>query len=72
MQEIEFKLQGEYVELNHLLKLVGVCDSGGAGKALVAEGVVVVDGHIELRKTYKVRAGSVVALGDVCIVVQAA
>ncbi len=70
MQEIEFELIGEYVELNQLLKLVGVCDSGGAGKALVAEGAVSVDGQVELRKTCKVRAGSVVTLGDVRILVK--
>ena len=67
MQQLEFKLNGEFVELNQLLKLVGVCDSGGAGKALVAEGVVSVDGHMELRKTAKIRAGQVVTLGDVRI-----
>ena len=67
MQQLEFQLKGEYVELNQLLKLVGVCDSGGAGKALVAEGAVSVDGHVELRKTCKIRAGSVVTLGDVRI-----
>lgn len=71
MQQFEFKLNGEFVELNQLLKMVGVCDSGGAGKALVAEGVVSVDGHIELRKTCKIRAGSVVTLGDVRIKVLA-
>ena len=67
MQRLEFQLRGEFVELNQLLKLAGVCGSGGAGKALVAEGVVSVDGHVELRKTAKIRAGSVVTLGDVCI-----
>ena len=71
-QHAEFELNGDYVELNQLLKLVGVCDSGGAGKALVAEGVVSVDGQVELRKTCKVRAGSVVTLGDVRITVVAA
>ena len=69
MQQIEFQLRGEFVELNQLLKLTGVCDSGGAGKALVAEGVVSVDGKVELRKTAKIRAGSVVTLGDVSITV---
>lgn len=64
MQQIEFQLRGEFVELNQLLKLTGVCDSGGAGKALVAEGVVSVDGKVELRKTAKIRAGQVVTLGD--------
>ena len=69
MQQLEFQLKGDHVELNQLLKLAGVCDSGGAGKALVAEGVVSVDGRVELRKTCKVRAGSVVTLGDVRITV---
>ncbi len=55
-----FLLAGEYVELNQLLKLVGLCASGGAGKALVASGAVRVDGRTELRKTCKIRAGQVV------------
>ena len=65
MQTIEFELEGDYVELNMLLKLVGLCDSGGAGKRLVAEGTVSVDGVIEVRKTFKVRAGQVVRFADV-------
>lgn len=68
-QYLEFPLDREFIELNQLLKLSGVCDSGGAGKALVASGEVSVDGEIELRKTRKVRAGSVVTLGDVVITV---
>jgi ribosome-associated protein len=67
MQQLEFSLTGEYVELNNLLKLVGVCDSGGAGKALVASGAVAVDGKQELRKTAKIRGGQVVNVGDVSI-----
>jgi ribosome-associated protein len=69
MQQFEFKLNADFIELNQLLKVVGVCDSGGAGKALVAEGVVLVDGQVELRKTCKIRAGSVVTLDDVRITV---
>ena len=71
MQQIEFQIKGEFVELNQLLKLTGVCDSGGAGKVLVADGAVSVDGQVELRKTCKIRAGSVVTLGDVRITVNA-
>ncbi|MEQ1555671.1 MAG: RNA-binding S4 domain-containing protein [Gallionella sp.] len=67
MQKLEFQLNGEYVELNQLLKMVGLCDSGGAGKALVAEGVVSVDGQVELRKTAKIRAGALVSLDGVTI-----
>lgn len=65
MQTIDFELEGDYVELNMLIKLVGLCDSGGAGKAIVASGAVRVDGTVELRKTCKIRAGQVVGIGDV-------
>ncbi len=71
MQEIEFTLNGEFVELNQLLKLVGLCDSGGAGKQMVASGDVSVDGQQELRKTAKIRAGQVVTCGDARIAVLA-
>ncbi|MDF3981698.1 RNA-binding S4 domain-containing protein [Luteibacter sp. PPL201] len=60
----EFQLEGDYVELNILLKLTGIAGSGGEGKHLVAEGLVKVDGTVERRKTCKVRAGQVVTIGD--------
>jgi len=65
MQQIEFRLNREFVQLNQLLKLTGLADSGGAGKALVAGGGVAVDGSVELRKTCKIRIGQVVTLSDV-------
>ncbi len=52
---MEFKLEGEFIALCDLLKIVGIADSGGRGKTLVAEGQVMVDGKIELRKTAKMR-----------------
>ena len=67
MQNLTFDLTGEFVELNQLLKLSGLCDSGGAGKNMVASGVVKVDGKKELRKTAKIRAGQVVLVGDMRI-----
>lgn len=72
MQQIDFELDRDFVELNQLLKLAGLCDSGGAGKAIVASGAVTVDGAVELRKTCKIHAGQVVALGDARIHVVAA
>lgn len=62
MQRLEFVLDREFIELNQLLKLAGLADSGGAGKALVASGQVRVDGAQELRKTAKIRAGQTVRL----------
>lgn len=70
MQQLTFDLTSEFVEVNQLLKLVGLVDSGGAGKNLVASGVVSVDGKRELRKTAKIRTGQVVTLGDVNITVK--
>lgn len=67
MQTLDFELDRDFVELNQLLKLVGLCDSGGAGKQLVASGVVQVDGATELRKTAKIRAGQQVRVDGVVI-----
>jgi ribosome-associated protein len=69
MAIVRFELQGEYVELNQLLKLVGLCGSGGIGKQIVASGAVSVDGRQELRKTAKIRSGQAVSVDDVTIAV---
>lgn len=70
MQKIVFDLTSEFVEVNQLLKLVGLVDSGGTGKNMVASGVVSVDGKQELRKTAKIRSGQIVSVGDLRITVQ--
>ena len=73
MQTLEVEINTEFIPLNDLLKIAGVVDSGGAGKALVASGVVKVDGVQELRKTNKIRPGmSVDVDGQVLIKVTAA
>jgi ribosome-associated protein len=62
MSRIRFELDRDHVELHHLLKLSGLCESGGAGKHLVASGAVRVDGEVEMRKTRKIRSGQRVAV----------
>jgi len=57
-----FQLQGEFIELNVLLKLLGLAPSGGAAKALVAGGAVTVDGVTEPRIRRKLRPGQLVRL----------
>lgn len=66
-QHIDFELDRDYVELNQLLKLTGLCDSGGQGKQIVASGAVYVDGQQELRKTCKIHAGQLVQVEDIQI-----
>lgn len=60
--DLTFNLTTEYVALCNLLKLVGLADSGGHGKAMVAGGLVQVDGITEFRKTAKIRSGQQVSL----------
>ena len=62
LQLIDFPLRGDHIPLDALLKATGLATSGGAAKALVAEGNVQVDGQTELRKTCKLRLGQVVSL----------
>ena len=59
---LEFQLQGHaFVELDDLLKLTGLCDTGGMAKTAIAEGRVTIDGAVELRRRRKIRAGQTVA-----------
>ena len=72
MQNRKFQLRGEFIELDHLLKIEGVSSSGGEAKMLVAAGKVKVNGAVELRKSCKIRAGQRVETGEVQIDVLAA
>ncbi|HAR46121.1 MAG: RNA-binding protein [Nitrospirae bacterium GWC2_57_13] len=57
----EFKLESEeFIELNNLLKIMGLCDSGGMAKTVIAEGRVTVDSNVELRRRCKIRTGQIV------------
>jgi ribosome-associated protein len=69
MKKLTFQLNHEFIELNKLLKVMGLCESSGFGKVLVASGLVQVDGKTELRKACKIRAGSVITFEDASITV---
>jgi len=57
----EFSLQEhKYIELNKLLKITGLCPSGGMAKQIIAAGEVTLDGHIELRKRCKILSGQTI------------
>lgn len=64
MNDITFALRGDYIPLDALLKATGLAPSGGLAKAWVAQGLVCVDGALELRKTCKIRSGQVVTLAQ--------
>lgn len=57
-----FQLEGHaFVALCDLLKLEGWCESGGAAKTAIEQGLVMVDGMVETRKRCKIVAWQVVA-----------
>lgn len=57
----EFQInQDEYIQLNQLLKLLGLVESGGEANSVIMAGEVSVNGSTELQKRKKLRAGDVV------------
>ncbi len=59
---MEFQLEkNEYIELNRLLKLLGLVESGGQANMFITEGQVKVNGNVEFRKRNKLRKGDVVS-----------
>lgn len=63
--EKSFSLEGRpYVELKNLIKLLQLTNSGGETKHLLAEGIVSVNGEVEMRRGKKLRAGDKVCIYD--------
>ena len=70
MKEISFMLTTEFIELFKLLKVTGLCESGGMAKCAVSQSAVKVDGQIETRKACKIRRGQGVEYDGQRILVQ--
>jgi len=69
-REIPLGTGHDHIDLCDLLKLADLCDSGGAAKHIIADGLVKVDGVVETRKRCKIRSGQIVEYrGDVLKVV---
>jgi ribosome-associated protein len=67
-EPLTFELEGHpHIELCDLLKVTGLAESGGAAKMCIAEGLVRVDGQVELRKRCKIHAGRRVEFGGATI-----
>lgn len=55
-------IRDEVIRLGQLLKFSGLVDSGAEAKAVLADGLVQVNGEREERRGRQLRAGDVVAL----------
>jgi len=64
VQELEFELKTEYIDLLQLLKATDIAMSGGEAKMFVEDELITVNGELELRKRRKLRLGDVVVIDD--------
>ena len=70
MNELSFSLKDEFIELSKLLKVTGLCESGGDAKLAITQSLVRVNDEIETRKGRKIRAGFKVTYNDQTIFVK--
>lgn len=64
MEEIEFTVNGEFIELIGLLKATGIAQTGGHAKMIVEDEEVLRNGELETRKRAKLVAGDVIEVGE--------
>ncbi len=55
-----FNLTSEYIEMNKLMKLLKMVETGGQAKILISQWAVSVNGEQELRLRKKLRKGDVI------------
>ena len=63
-------VKAEPIELCQLLKFAGLADNGGAAKAFISEGRVLLNGVVETQKRKKVMGGDRVSFADETLVVK--
>lgn len=57
-----FTLTSEYIQLNQLLKAMNWCNDGGQANMMIDDGLVKVNGVVELRRRNKITSGTIVEL----------
>jgi ribosome-associated protein len=59
------EIRDEVIRLGQFLKLADLIESGSEAKAVIADGLVEVNGETELRRGRQLRAGDTVTVGGV-------
>ncbi len=60
----ELKINTDFIKLGQLMKLAGFADSGSYAKIFIKEGLVKVNGEIDIRRGRKVYQGDIVSFED--------
>jgi ribosome-associated protein len=64
MNKLTFKLYEEYIELNKLLKILALVESGGQANQIIKEGGVFINGQMDRRKRLKLRKGDIIFFSE--------
>ena len=57
---IEFKVEGDFIQMIQLLKATHLVSTGGEAQIVVSEGEVMYNGEVDYRKRLKVKSGDIV------------
>lgn len=61
---IEVEISTEFIKLDQFLKFAGIVETGGQGKALINEGMVLVNGEVCLQRGKKLYPQDQVTIED--------
>ena len=65
-----FKINGEYIQLNQLIKAMSWCANGAEANTIIDQGLVKVNNTVELRKRNKLIPGTIVEFNKQKVVVE--
>jgi len=65
-----FKIKGEFIQLNQLLKALGWCENGADANVAIDSGAVKVNGVVEHRKRNKIMVGFKVEFNGNIVVIE--
>lgn len=71
MRTVEFNLDDSpFIELNKLLKLLSIAESGGMANQIITDELITLNGVVETRKRCKLKKGDVVCWEEQGVEVQ--
>lgn len=65
MEPYDVAISDESIRLGQFVKLANLVDTGGLGKALIADGEVKVNGEVDTRRGRQLRNGDIVEVAGV-------
>mgnify|MGYP002628061367 FL=1 len=60
----------DHIQLDHLLKILGIVSSGGEAHQVIEEGLVKVNSDVELRKRKKLRPGDTIQFETTSVTIE--